>query len=82
MSAAIAGLGALMTAALAAPAAAYLLIRPRSQKQSDFVPATDLAQLTPGKPEEVVNTALFVASSEASFITGSDIVVDGGLLAV
>jgi menaquinol-cytochrome c reductase iron-sulfur subunit len=53
-SAAIAGLGALMTAALAAPAAAYLLLKPRSQKQSDFVPAADLSQLTVGKPEEVV----------------------------
>ena len=53
-SAAIAGLGGLMTAALAAPAAAYLLIRPKSQKQSDFVPAADLSQLTVGKPEEVV----------------------------
>jgi menaquinol-cytochrome c reductase iron-sulfur subunit len=50
----IAGLGGLITAALAAPAAAYLLIRPKSQKQSDFVPAADLAQLTVGKPEEVV----------------------------
>lgn len=36
----------------------------------------------PGEPEEVVSMALFVASSEASFITGSDIVIDGGLLAV
>ena len=53
-SAAIAGLGGLMTAALAVPAAAYLFIRPRSQKQSDFVPAADLSQLTVGKPEEVV----------------------------
>jgi len=53
-SAVIAGLGGLMTAALAAPAAAYLLIRPKSQKQSDFVPAADLASLTVGKPEEVV----------------------------
>jgi len=43
-----------MTAALAAPAAAYLLFKPRSQKQSDFVPAADLTQLTVGKPEEVV----------------------------
>ena len=50
----IAGLGALMTAALAAPAAAYLFLKPRSQKQSDFVPAADLSQLTVGKPEEVV----------------------------
>ena len=53
-SAVIAGLGGLMTAALAAPAAAYLLIRPKSQNQSDLVPAADLSQLTVGKPEEVV----------------------------
>lgn len=53
-SAVIAGLGAIMTAALAAPAAAYLFMRPKSQKQSDFVPAADLSQLTVGKPEEVV----------------------------
>ena len=36
----------------------------------------------PGQPEEVVAMALFLASSEASFITGSDIVIDGGLLAI
>lgn len=53
-SAMIAGLGGLITAALAAPAAAYLFIKPRSQKQSDFVAAADLTQLTAGKPEEVV----------------------------
>lgn len=35
----------------------------------------------PGEPHEVVSMALFVASDEASFITGTDIVVDGGLLA-
>lgn len=53
-SAAIAGLGALMTAALAAPAAAYLLFKPRSQRQADYVPVADLTTLTVGKPEEVV----------------------------
>jgi meso-butanediol dehydrogenase/(S,S)-butanediol dehydrogenase/diacetyl reductase len=36
----------------------------------------------PGESEEVVATALFLASNEASFITGTDIVVDGGLLAL
>lgn len=50
----IAGLGAIMTAALAAPAAAYLLFKPKSKNQSDFIPAADLSQLTVGKPEEVV----------------------------
>jgi meso-butanediol dehydrogenase/(S,S)-butanediol dehydrogenase/diacetyl reductase len=34
-----------------------------------------------GESGEVVATALFLASDEASFITGTDIVVDGGLLA-
>jgi meso-butanediol dehydrogenase/(S,S)-butanediol dehydrogenase/diacetyl reductase len=34
-----------------------------------------------GESDEVVATALFLASDEASFITGTDIVVDGGLLA-
>lgn len=32
-----------------------------------------------GKPEEVANTALFLASDESSFITGVDIKVDGGM---
>jgi meso-butanediol dehydrogenase/(S,S)-butanediol dehydrogenase/diacetyl reductase len=36
----------------------------------------------PGEPEEVVAMALFVASDAASFMTGSDIVIDGGLLAL
>jgi NAD(P)-dependent dehydrogenase (short-subunit alcohol dehydrogenase family) len=35
----------------------------------------------PGEPGEVVGMALFVASAEGAFITGSDIVIDGGLLA-
>lgn len=36
----------------------------------------------PGEPEEVVSLALYVASDEAAFMTGSDLVIDGGLLAV
>lgn len=34
-----------------------------------------------GKPEEVAAAAAFLASDEASFMTGSDMVVDGGYLA-
>jgi len=34
-----------------------------------------------GKPEEVAAAAAFLASDEASFMTGSDLVVDGGYLA-
>src|SRR5208337_3443615 len=34
-----------------------------------------------GRPEEVANTILFLASDESSFITGAEIMVDGGLTA-
>src|SRR5699024_6827703 len=47
--------------------------------------ADQLAQinaLTPlgrlGKPEEVANAILFLASDEASFITGAELAIDGG----
>jgi NAD(P)-dependent dehydrogenase (short-subunit alcohol dehydrogenase family) len=35
-----------------------------------------------GLPEEVASAALFLASSESSFITGIDLPVDGGLVSV
>jgi len=35
-----------------------------------------------GAPEEVAGPALFLASSEASFITGEALVVDGGMTTV
>lgn len=34
-----------------------------------------------GRPEEVANVALFLASDESSFVTGVDLPVDGGYLA-
>jgi NAD(P)-dependent dehydrogenase (short-subunit alcohol dehydrogenase family) len=34
-----------------------------------------------GKPEEVAHAVLFLASEEASFITGTELIIDGGMLA-
>jgi len=47
-------LGGLITAALAIPAAAYLLIKPKSKKTSEWVDAADLNTLQVGQPQEVV----------------------------
>ncbi len=46
-------LGALIGAALGAPAALYLLLPPRSRKESRWVEAGDLGQLEPLEPQEV-----------------------------
>ena len=35
-----------------------------------------------GQPDDIANAALFLASEESSFVTGSVMVVDGGITAV
>ena len=32
-----------------------------------------------GRPEEIATAALFLASSDSSFVTGSELFVDGGV---
>src|SRR3981081_607206 len=60
-------------------------------KRADYTPEglqahkESIARLSPikrlGRPEEVAKVALFLASSDSSFIVGSEIAVDGGITA-
>lgn len=45
-----------------------------------LAPAHPIGRL--GKPEEIADAALFLACDESRFMTGSDLVVDGGYIAV
>ena len=48
---------------------------------SFFIPAALMAQ-TPikrwGKPEEIAALALYICSDAAAFMTGNDVLIDGG----
>ena len=59
------------------PLLAELMSDPaRKARRLVHIPMGRLAQA-----EEIVNAALFLASDEASYITGSQLVVDGGITA-
>jgi len=47
------------------------------EAKKGFSSQTPLGRI--GRPEEIAAAALFLASDESSFTTGSEVVVDGGL---
>jgi NAD(P)-dependent dehydrogenase (short-subunit alcohol dehydrogenase family) len=48
-------------------------------ERADKIAATPLSRL--GEPIEVAYGVLFLASDEASFVTGTELVIDGGFIA-
>jgi NAD(P)-dependent dehydrogenase (short-subunit alcohol dehydrogenase family) len=63
-----------------------LIVTPQTEKSYAGGPLRDIMlrhHLTPrlGRPDDIANAVLFLASDESSFITGQVISVDGGLLA-
>jgi glucose 1-dehydrogenase len=61
---------------IATPMTEDRLKDPEKAQQS----AQQIPMRRPGQPQEIANMALFLASDEASYITGSSFFVDGGLM--
>lgn len=49
-------------------------------KEDDFIKKAELSTILKriGKPEEIANAIAFLASNEASYITGTHLTIDGG----
>ncbi len=52
----------------------------KEQVREQMVPLHPIGRL--GKPEDIANTAVFFASEQSSFMTGSDVFVDGEFTAI
>lgn len=54
-------------------------VEDRERRRAELVARQPLGRL--GRPEEIARAAVYLASDDAAFITGSELVIDGGLTA-
>jgi NAD(P)-dependent dehydrogenase (short-subunit alcohol dehydrogenase family) len=59
---------------------AHLASTGQKDAVESVIPETTLGRI--GRPEEVATVALFLASDDSSFMTGSEVFVDGGVAQV
>ena len=52
---------------------------PDADSREETIERTVLKRI--GTPEDIANGALFLASDESSFMTGTELVIDGGMTA-
>jgi NAD(P)-dependent dehydrogenase (short-subunit alcohol dehydrogenase family) len=62
------------------PVDTEMMLAASEELRSEIISAIPLSRM--GRPEEVANAALFLASDESSYIAGAEICVDGGLTQV
>ena len=79
IAAELAPLGIRVNAIAPGPFATTMMNTSEDTFQSDAVDRTLLKRMA--APDEIIGAALFLASAASSFVTGSVVVVDGGLLA-
>lgn len=79
IAAELAPLGIRVNAIAPGPFATTMMNTSEDTFQSDAIERTLLKRMA--DPDEIVGAALFLASAASSFVTGSVVVVDGGLLA-
>lgn len=72
---------AILPAAILTPMWDAMLGKGEAKKQAINIVSQDIPMKNMGEPEDVAYAALYLASNESKYITGTDLNIDGGILA-